>query len=59
LFDSLSNIISKNYIGLLQDVNSHELAINYQFIKIFLSVTSFSGATLSLNESGQRMKGEG
>ena len=56
LFDSLLNILSKNYIGLLQDVNSQELAINYQFIKIFLSITSSSGATLSLNESEQRMK---
>ena len=29
LFDSLLNILSKNYIGLLQDVNSQELAMNY------------------------------
>ena len=50
------NILSKNYIGLLEDVNSQELAINYQSINVVFSVASFSGATLSLNESEQRMK---
>jgi hypothetical protein len=56
LFDSLLNILNKNYIGLLQDVNSQEPAMNYQSINVVFSVTSFSGATLSLNESEQRMK---
>ncbi|VDH90484.1 Hypothetical predicted protein [Mytilus galloprovincialis] len=56
LFDSLLNLTNKNYIGLLQDVNSQELAMNYQSINTVFSVTSFSGATLSLHESEQRMK---
>jgi hypothetical protein len=39
LFDSLLNILNKNYIGLLQDVNSQELAMNYQSINVLRSNT--------------------
>ena len=55
-YDSLLNLLNKNYIGLLQDINSQELAMNYHSINTVFSVTSASGATLSLNEAEQRMK---
>ncbi|CAG2195104.1 unnamed protein product [Mytilus edulis] len=55
-FDTLLNLLNKNYIGLLQDINSQELAMNYRSISTVFSVTSTSGATLSLNESEQRLK---
>ncbi|CAG2191210.1 unnamed protein product [Mytilus edulis] len=55
-FDTLLNLLNKNYIGLLQDINSQELAMNYRSISTVFSFTSTSGATLSLNESEQRLK---
>ncbi|CAC5388681.1 unnamed protein product [Mytilus coruscus] len=55
-FDTLLNLLNKNYIGLLQDINSQELVMNYRSISTVFSVTSTSGATLSLNESEQRLK---
>jgi hypothetical protein len=55
-YDSHLNLLNKNYIGLLQDINSQELAMNYHSINTVFSVTSASGATLSLNEAEQRMK---
>ncbi|KAJ8309906.1 hypothetical protein KUTeg_011771 [Tegillarca granosa] len=56
LFDTLLNLMNKNYIGLIQDANSQELAMNYHSINTVFSVSSFAGATLSLNESEKRLK---
>lgn len=55
-YDILLNLSNRLYTGVLQDLNSQELALNFQSVSTVFSVTQSSGATLSLNESERRLK---
>lgn len=55
-YDVLLNQNNRTYCGILQDLNSQELALNYQCVSTVFSVTAGAGATLSLNESERRLK---
>lgn len=56
IYDSLLNVYNKNYFGLLQDINTQELSLNYQSITSVFGVTSAAGATQCLKKAESRIK---
>ena len=55
-FDALLALNNRNYAGLLQEMNTEELSMNYHSASTVFSITSSAGATVSLNTSERRLK---
>lgn len=55
-YDTLLNTYSKNHIGLMQQANTEELLMNYRSVNTVFSVTSSSGASLSLTSADQSLR---
>ncbi|CAC5361529.1 unnamed protein product [Mytilus coruscus] len=56
LYDTLLNLTYRNYCGVLQDLNTQELAMNYQSVGTVFSISSSSGATFSFNSAEKKLK---
>ena len=56
IYDTLLNVFNRNYCGILQELNTQELSMNYQSIGTAFSIDSSYGATLSLNAAEKRIK---
>ncbi|CAC5399884.1 unnamed protein product [Mytilus coruscus] len=56
IYDTLLNVYNRNYCGILQELNTQELSMNYQSIGTAFSIASSSGATLSLNAAEKKIK---
>lgn len=57
-FHSLLNVYDRQYIGVLQDVMSDQLAFGYHNTGTVFNVTSHAGITRSLRDSERRLKRE-
>lgn len=55
IYDTLLNVYNRNYCGILQDLNTQKLSMNYQSIGTAFAVASGSGATLSLNAAEKKI----
>ena len=51
IYDSGLNSYNKNYIGILQQLNSQELIVNYHSLATVFEITSHAGCTQSLKAS--------
>ena len=56
VYDSLLNIMNKNYVGIFQQANTDELLYDYRNIKSVFSITSASGATTSHSKAEEDWK---
>ena len=54
-FDVLLNTFNKNYCGILQQLNTKELVMNYHSAKTIFSVTSSSGATQGIDAAEREL----
>ncbi|WAR09222.1 LOW QUALITY PROTEIN: hypothetical protein MAR_019180 [Mya arenaria] len=55
-YDALLNIYNKKYCGVLKDLNTQDLTMNYQSVSTVFSVTSASGVTQCLSTAEQKLK---
>jgi hypothetical protein len=55
-YDSLLNVANKNYCGIIQDLNTQELSMNYQSISTVFHLTSSGGLTQSLPTAENKLK---
>ena len=56
LYDALLNVSNGTYSGVVQDINTHELALNYRSVRTVFSITSGFGTTMSLSIAERNMK---
>lgn len=56
IYDSLLNILNKNYVGIFQQANTDELLYDYRNIKSVFSITSATGATKSHSKAEDEWK---
>ncbi|XP_045186732.2 uncharacterized protein LOC123544733 [Mercenaria mercenaria] len=58
LYDILLNIHNKKYHGIVQEMQTKELSMNFQCISTVFQVTSTAGATQSLRTAERKLKQE-
>lgn len=56
IFERLLNLQNRHYLGVLQEVNTDELAFNFHSVGTVFSITSQTGITQSLKAAERRLK---